>query len=343
MFIIAIGLAFSVLLSSFEAVFKRISEVELKPQKTMIGYFDGMAVDSKDNLLVVDHSGRHVLIFNQNGAHIGNIGAGGRGPGEFEQPVGVFVSSTGEIYVSDNSVRRVSVFDKNYRYIRSFLIRTDHWVPRCLRVHNGFIYMAAPQIRPPDPFDYLYIQKYDSIGKFLKSFFPVSKTLYRQYLTNFSSPIIDISADNFISAVQSREYKIYKIDLEGRIVDTFGEMPGYFKPLRGFSSKASAIEFLQTPYSTEKLRYYHSGSEIDNLLVQGKYVVVSVVNYENGAPIYYLDIYDRFTKKEIISAVRTTSRLLTVDSSGYFYFLTYRKETEYESAFKVGKFKMNLK
>ncbi|MGC8898756.1 MAG: NHL repeat-containing protein [Bacteroidota bacterium] len=336
----AIGL--SVLLSSFEATFKKVSEFELKPQKTMIYSFTGMAADSKQNLILVDPLGKQVLIFNGSGVQIGNLGGVGKGPGEFEQPLGISVSSRGEIYVSDNSARRVSVFDRNYRYIRSFLIRTDHWVPRRLRVDDNAIFMAAPQMKPPDPFNYLYIEKYDARGKFIKSFFPPSKALYRQYLTNFSVPILDISEDHFIYAVQSREYRIYKIDLDGKTVDSFGEAPKYFKPLKGFSSKDATIKFLQIPYSIEKEDYYHSGSDIDNLLIYGKYVVMSVVNYEDGNEVYYIDIYDRFTKKRTVSGVRTTSKLLTVDASGTFYFLTHKKVTEYQSLYRVGKFKLSL-
>ncbi|MCJ7580566.1 MAG: 6-bladed beta-propeller [Candidatus Aminicenantes bacterium] len=73
----------------------------------------GMAVDSENNLFVVDMSNYRILVFNKKGKPIQTIGREGQGPGEFEMPIGLAVDdSTGDIYVGDR-FRAIDVFNKN--------------------------------------------------------------------------------------------------------------------------------------------------------------------------------------------------------------------------------------
>ena len=73
----------------------------------------GMAVDSENNLFVVDMTSYRVLGFDKNGKPIQTIGREGQGPGEFEMPIGLAVdNSTGNIFVGDR-FRAIEVFSKN--------------------------------------------------------------------------------------------------------------------------------------------------------------------------------------------------------------------------------------
>ncbi len=73
----------------------------------------GMAVDSKDNIYIIDFSNYRVMVFDKNGKPIQIIGRQGQGPGEFESPIGMRLdNSTGDIYVRD-MFRTIDVFSKN--------------------------------------------------------------------------------------------------------------------------------------------------------------------------------------------------------------------------------------
>jgi hypothetical protein len=73
----------------------------------------GMAVDSEDNIFIVDMTNFRVLVFDKNGKPVQTIGRQGQGPGEFETPIGMRINhSTGNIYVRDRFTT-IDVFNKN--------------------------------------------------------------------------------------------------------------------------------------------------------------------------------------------------------------------------------------
>jgi sugar lactone lactonase YvrE len=61
---------------------------------------------------------RAVLMFDVPGKEFKMIGT--EGPGELRKPIGIAVSKQGEIYVADNSAKRIVVFDKDGKFLRAF-------------------------------------------------------------------------------------------------------------------------------------------------------------------------------------------------------------------------------
>ena len=86
------------------------------------GYFncpDGLSVDSKGNVLVADYLNNRVQVFNASGHHLSSITH--TTPGEkLQRPISVAVGPDDWVYVVEQSLNRVSVFDKNHKYIKSF-------------------------------------------------------------------------------------------------------------------------------------------------------------------------------------------------------------------------------
>lgn len=71
--------------------------------------------------MVVDFGKHVVIIFGvESGEVVATAGSFGEGPGQFRYPSGVAFSGTGELYVSDFLLHRISVFDREGRYVRGF-------------------------------------------------------------------------------------------------------------------------------------------------------------------------------------------------------------------------------
>ena len=75
---------------------------------------------SERRMAVVDFgSNKCVAMFNvESGERTATVGSDGYGPGQFRWPWGVAFSRAGELYVSDFLLHRISVFDRQGRYVR---------------------------------------------------------------------------------------------------------------------------------------------------------------------------------------------------------------------------------
>jgi len=70
----------------------------------------GVAVDSDNNIYVVESYYDHLLMFNKNGEGLMAIGGTGNRPGQFDLPAGVWIDSEDKIYVADMFNQRIAVF-----------------------------------------------------------------------------------------------------------------------------------------------------------------------------------------------------------------------------------------
>ncbi len=77
----------------------------------------GVAV-YQGRIYVTDTVKRAVLMFDVPGGDFKIIGT--EGPGSLAKPIGIAVSKDGEVYVADNSAKRVVVFDKDGKFLRAF-------------------------------------------------------------------------------------------------------------------------------------------------------------------------------------------------------------------------------
>jgi len=84
----------------------------------------GIALDGSGNIYVTNvypfTGGNNVVKFNGRGKYLATIGSAGSGNGQFSDPEGIAVDSSGNIYVADSGNNRVEVFDKNGVYQSQF-------------------------------------------------------------------------------------------------------------------------------------------------------------------------------------------------------------------------------
>lgn len=71
---------------------------------------EGVAVDSKGNVYVVDNIGNRVLKFDGNGNFLGQWGRLGTGDGGFSRPTGIDIDAEDNIYIAERTNHRVQKF-----------------------------------------------------------------------------------------------------------------------------------------------------------------------------------------------------------------------------------------
>ena len=88
-------------------------------------------VMGKDGLFYISDTGnQRVLGFNAEGKVVRQWGKGGRGKGEFREPVGIGVDRKGNVYVADMENRRVQKFNSNGQYLLQWPFKNIKGFPR---------------------------------------------------------------------------------------------------------------------------------------------------------------------------------------------------------------------
>ena len=67
------------------------------------------------------------------------FGSRGDGPGQMNGPEGSSVDSNGDVYATDEHNRRINIFDRDARYLRSFSLPQD---PQCVLVKGDRVYVS---------------------------------------------------------------------------------------------------------------------------------------------------------------------------------------------------------
>ncbi len=81
---------------------------------------NGVALDSSDNIYVVDTYNYRIQKFNSNGVYLSKFGSVGSGNGQFQYPYGISLDSSGNIYVLDASNFNIQKFNSSGGYVSKF-------------------------------------------------------------------------------------------------------------------------------------------------------------------------------------------------------------------------------
>ncbi len=126
---------------------------------------DGIAVDSKENVYVVDHGNYRIQKFSSDGSFIRNWGKFGTGDGgEFNDPTGIAIDQDDNVYIVDTSNARIQKFDENGNFITMWGKRGkgngEFNYARAIAVDkNNNVYII-------DTYNYC-VQKFTSSGEFI--------------------------------------------------------------------------------------------------------------------------------------------------------------------------------
>ncbi len=80
-----------------------------------------IAVDNQNHVYVADTGNKRVRVYDEKGTFLYDIGQGGSGQGQLDEPVGLAINdATNEIFVADTWNRRIDVFDLTGAFRRSW-------------------------------------------------------------------------------------------------------------------------------------------------------------------------------------------------------------------------------
>ncbi|MBI5585105.1 MAG: NHL repeat-containing protein [Deltaproteobacteria bacterium] len=84
------------------------------------GTIDGVWVDARGRILVVDKGNQRINFFNGGGRFLKSFGEPGEGPGQFKQCTGIVIDRQQRIIVSDQNNFRLQVFDAEGKFLTAF-------------------------------------------------------------------------------------------------------------------------------------------------------------------------------------------------------------------------------
>ena len=329
---------------SFDDLFEKVKEIHLQTENLEIGYLKEIAIDFYENILFLDPKGCQIIVFNQEGEFKKRVGGKGQGPGEFSFPTAMSVDNDGNIFISDHRSRRINIFDKEGKFISSFITSASHWQPVLIRNDSKKnIFFGGYQLDYEKKAPGKWINKYNSSGKYKNSFYRAHTN--QDWLRNVGFFDFDIDDKNEIYAVQMNKYVISVFNSEGQLLKTLGAKPSYFKELN--SDVIFDFKKFKNPSSAknELLKLSKSWTKIlqvkvicDNYLL----LVIETNNLIKGLnEKYILDVWDK-EGNFIVGRIPTDYKLLHIDKEGYVYFLIYSDEgeaTEKDAQYKIGKYK----
>ena len=184
----------------------------------------GIALDSEQNIYVIDSGNHRVQKFDKDGHYLLTIGRKGEGPGEFTRVSSVFIDDKDIIYISDR--RRIQIFDSAGGYKNSLTFEN--------RIYEFFIdidgNIITYIIQSDDEGSKKYLIKFDTDGKVIERIAEFSdvKTVqskdnkgttyafkaYHQY--NYWPYLFPISEKKFIYAYPS-DYVITTVSRTGEV------------------------------------------------------------------------------------------------------------------------------
>ena len=100
-------------------------DAPLEPKDGFWGPRDAAVYDS-DRVFVADTGNKRIRVYkleSDKATHLYDIGSGGSGPGELDEPSGIAVHSDGRLFIADTWNRRIAVFDVGGAHLTDFRVR----------------------------------------------------------------------------------------------------------------------------------------------------------------------------------------------------------------------------
>lgn len=310
----------------FSDVFVKEREIILKDSsKISVSSIQAMDIDSEKNIWIIDWDLGVLIKFNRYGNNPVLIAKKGKGPGELEMPESLFIDNSNHIYVV-NLFNRVSIFNENGKFINSFIPVDGHYPTTCIVGKSGkFIILGGRGREKGDMILNKMIHYYSFNEKYIRSFYQINEIVINKNLSRYCSAYFDISEKDNVYAIQPVSYKISVFNLDGELINIFGEKQNYYKSPKILTKK---VKYNKNLFDDWKKNFTYA----KNIFVDGEKVIVCFRNYYgNHMYKYYIDIYN-LSGDLILSGIESHNSLEQVKQGKYYF-------TKIVEGKKVGYFK----
>jgi hypothetical protein len=178
----------------------------------VLGRVFDIATDSRGRILVLDNGFSRVQVYDSTGAYVQSIGRKGEGPGEFAFPTAIDVDVLDNLYIASRG--RISVFDRDGRFVEEFRHRHADSNVRSLRVNAGVgIYLSCLDI-----LEQKVVHKYSDAREFMLSFcdsYAVGEDIDIRIEQAYAGGFIDIGMNGRILYTQMTPYEIRVFSADG--------------------------------------------------------------------------------------------------------------------------------
>jgi hypothetical protein len=182
----------------------------------MFSRINDIDVDEEGKIYVAEGASAHIRIFDENGKYIRSIGRKGQGPGEFQMPIYVQVTSKNEIMVHDYMVQRLSFFSLDGNYLRqiSTIQTRNPFIPLRMDTHGNLIVMAA---FAPAPVGGKQLKMYDANLELVSMIAKEERDLRKIFDIGKPTWYCDVSPNDRIVWGDSSEYVLQILNHEGKL------------------------------------------------------------------------------------------------------------------------------
>ena len=223
---------------SFADIFEPAGSVMLKPKD-----FDtpvSFSITNNKEFILCDYNKKKVQLLDSAGNFKKDILRDTIDGKVLGSPLCVAINNdNGNIFIADNSNRRIYVLDSNYTYKSSFLVSGSHMTPVYMQSYGDFLYMSGHNVNT----DY-FIHVYSTEGVYQKSFYKSKSANKKNTYVNGAGNYIRFDKMNEeIYAVEMMNFGVSKTDSSLKENTFLNFASEYFTPLTKESLKSISENF----------------------------------------------------------------------------------------------------
>lgn len=294
---------------AFGEAFASSGRVELEePDSALVSNIDNLDVARDGRLAVADQQTDRVRVYGPDGRLLANLGGGGRGPGELDNPIDVAFGGEGGLWVVQQGEGRVTRFDEEFTYDTAFRAEGASYPYGVEPVGDRVVVNVLREDRAGAR----TLRIYDRSGRVEKAFHSRRRE-YREvpYWGAAARGFLAVS-ENHVVAGGNLLYPLALYDRDGTFRDSIGHAPPSWiqppKPEPGAIMPPNQLrkfeEWRRTFTTIHDLAIYR-----DSLLVVAhEQLDPEILAYEDAT--YRADVYEIATRRKVVEDVVLPGRLL---------------------------------
>lgn len=291
----------------------------LESEDGTFGRIADVAVDSKNNIFVLDGGFFRVVKFSDSGELLSTFGGQGEGPGDFRDPMAIAVGHDNRVYIGGTG-SLVAVYDEDGTPITSFRRETDTFgAPvRSIAVDSrGYIYLSTIDVLHQKTIFKFSGDDYSLVQAFGRSF-AMGQDVDTRAERVFGGGFVDVDPNGVLLYSQLSPPQVSIFGDDGELYETIPtratqeEVPDIRVSAVGDSER---VEFF-VPWMSDKILCLDGGSFIVTTISPGD---------ENSRPAY-IDYYGPNGRLQKTAVRESPFRPVCIDTRRRLYVIENREE-----------------